>query len=105
MALEVAHALWKKVQASQLDQASAESGILALARIVDRTVPAQGLLSAAMRLSYELPHPIYDCLYLAMAQAEDVRVLTADVQFARTLQARGFGGHVEYLGEAPSARA
>lgn len=100
IALEVAHALWKKVQASQLHPAAAEAGVAALARIIDRMVPAQGLLSAALRLSYDLPHPLYDCLYLVIAQAENVRVLTADVKFARTLRARGLGGHVEYLGEA-----
>ncbi|MFM9828398.1 MAG: type II toxin-antitoxin system VapC family toxin [Sphingomonas sp.] len=98
--LEVAHALWKKVQAAQLDAAAAEAGTAALGQIIDRMVPAQQLISAAVRLSYDLPHPLYDCLYLVLAQAEDVRVLTADVKFARVARAGGLGDYVEHLGEA-----
>lgn len=100
ISLEVAHALWKKVQAAQLDPTAAEAGTAALTQIVDRMVPAQQLLSAAVRLSYDLPHPLYDCLYLVLAQAEDVRVLTADAKFARVAQAGGLSDHVTYLGEA-----
>ena len=33
-----------------------------------------------MRLAHALDHPIYDCLYLALADREDVGLVTADAR-------------------------
>jgi predicted nucleic acid-binding protein len=38
-------------------------------------------LLAAASLALELGHPIYDCLYLAMAIRENALVITADRRF------------------------
>ncbi|KQS04484.1 hypothetical protein ASG11_09685 [Sphingomonas sp. Leaf357] len=97
MALETAHALWKKVKAGELDRKAADAGVDALAKIVDRTYPASLLMSAALALSYDLRHPIYDCLYLALAQVEQVRVLTADKRFVENASQGGFADYVEFL--------
>ncbi|MEG3122954.1 type II toxin-antitoxin system VapC family toxin [Sphingomonas sp. GB1N7] len=97
MALETAHALWKKVKAGELDRKAADAGVEALAKILDRTYPASLLMSAALVLSYDLRHPIYDCLYLALAQVEQVRVLTADGKFAENARQGGFADHVELM--------
>jgi predicted nucleic acid-binding protein len=37
-----------------------------------------------VRIAVELGHPVYDCAYLALAVANDLRVVTADRRFART---------------------
>jgi predicted nucleic acid-binding protein len=38
-----------------------------------------------VRLAGELGHPIYDCLYLALAIREGTYVVTADSRFANAL--------------------
>ena len=45
-------------------------------------VPDGWLLDAAIALAYELKHPVYDCLYLALADSLETAVVTADQKFA-----------------------
>jgi len=97
MLLEVTHALWKKAHQSRADEAVAESGVKALKQVVDAFFPADDLLSAALALSFQLQHPVYDCLYLALAQAEGAVVLTADEKFVRAATQHGHGGQTELL--------
>lgn len=42
----------------------------------------EGLLAAAIALACDLGHPVYDCLYLALADSLDTAVVTADQKFA-----------------------
>ena len=56
-----------------------------LQNLIDAPVvsePAEPHLPAALRLAIELRHPIYDCLYLAVALHDDINVVTADRRFA-----------------------
>ncbi len=52
-------------------------------------LPTRSLLGAATRMAIELDHPAYDCLYLALAEANDCRFVTADTRLLRKL---GQGG-------------
>ena len=45
-------------------------------------VPDEWLLDAAIALACELKHPVYDCLYLALADSLETAVITADQKFA-----------------------
>lgn len=36
------------------------------------------LPGAALRLGCDLDHPVYDCVYVALAEAEEAELLTAD---------------------------
>ncbi|MDF0489366.1 type II toxin-antitoxin system VapC family toxin [Sphingomonas sp. H39-1-10] len=97
MLLEVTHALWKKAHQSRADEAVANAGVQALKQIVDTFFPAEDLLPTALSLSFALQHPVYDCLYLALAQAEGAMVVTADEKFARAAIQHGQGSHTELL--------
>ena len=44
-------------------------------------VPTSSLIGAAARLALDLDHPVYDCIYLALALQEGYPVLTADRRF------------------------
>jgi predicted nucleic acid-binding protein len=86
---ECANILWKKVQRSQL---SKEEALLA-ARLLQgaeiELLPTRSLLGAATELAIELDHPAYDCIYLALAIANDCQFVTADERLLRKLaQAR-----------------
>ena len=45
-------------------------------------VPGEPHLPRAASLSCELRHPLFDCLYLALAEHLDLQLLTADTVFA-----------------------
>ena len=40
--------------------------------------PSVGLLAAALDIAIRLEHPVYDCLYLALAREQGVSLITAD---------------------------
>lgn len=77
---ECANILWKKVRLSQL---SADEAMLA-ARLIQRADielhPMRALLEPAAQLALDLDHPAYDCLYFALAMANDWRFVTADAR-------------------------
>jgi predicted nucleic acid-binding protein len=48
-------------------------------------VPTRSLFEAATRMSIEIDHPAYDCLYLALAVEKKCQFVTADQRFLRKL--------------------
>lgn len=95
--IEVLHALWKKDHASPDALETANAAVAALMQMIDRIVPARELVSDALTMSHSLPHPIYDCLYLALARIENAVVLTADAKFALVAEKAGRGSEIERL--------
>ena len=82
MASEVANALWRKGRTGEIERRAA--GIL-LGDVQDMPVRwgTDEILSVnAARLALSLDHPIYDCVYLALAHRIGAKVVTADRRFA-----------------------
>ena len=53
-------------------------------------LPTRSLLDAATLIAIDLVHPVYDCLYIALATADDCRFVTADERLLRKVrQTRG----------------
>ena len=46
-----------------------------------QSVPAADLIPQAFEFATRIQHPVYDCLYLALAVREDTHVVTADRRF------------------------
>lgn len=87
---ECANGLWRIARASPpgaLDAADAFEVIAAMpVRIVEVGLPLQ---ATALRLGVRLDHPVYDCLYLALALSEGVPLATADTRFLRVIARAG----------------
>jgi predicted nucleic acid-binding protein len=82
---EVGNALWKAVQRQEIEGGGEISERLAdLSRYV-RTVDETPLLSRALALAIELEHPVYDCVYLALAETLGEELVTADRRFVRSV--------------------
>jgi predicted nucleic acid-binding protein len=50
-----------------------------------RIQPSRPYAPRAAELAEEFDHPVYDCFYLAVAEAEDDNLFTADARLARKL--------------------
>ena len=59
--------------------------------------PAAELHKAAFEMAHELGHPVYDCLYLALAEREQALVVTADRVFAARVGGSRWRNLVENL--------
>lgn len=90
--VEVASAMWKKIKRSQLLEIHAEDNLASLPEFFARLYPARELLDEAFRLSFRVRHPVYDCLYLALAVREEAELITADLPFYDAVRRYGFDG-------------
>jgi predicted nucleic acid-binding protein len=95
--LESANVLWTAVRRGKLTR---EQAIAALAGL--QSLPVQFLAigdcgSTAQTLAFELDHPVYDCLYLAMALAQRTILITADRRFIASVEAHGAYSHAVKL--------
>lgn len=82
---ECANGLWRIARALPALDAGHAFGIIG-------TVPMEAVETGlavqaqALRLGGRLDHPVYDCLYLALALARDAALATADRRFLRVLR-------------------
>lgn len=97
LAVEVAGALWNKVKYSALLAVHAERSLESFPQFLHRLVPCQPLLLDSFRLSVRLQHPVYDCMYLALAISESSRLVTADKKFHAAVRQGKLDDHVELL--------
>lgn len=78
---EVISALWKRQRRGELDGAEAAAIVEDFRRIAIVTLPLTPLLPSAFAIAAAAGHSPYDCLYLALAEREDCRLVTADRRF------------------------
>jgi predicted nucleic acid-binding protein len=75
---EICNAAWKSLRRAELSPAQFDAIVSDVAQPFSRLVPVERLIRPAAALTRRLDHPIYDCLYLALADTEGLRVVTAD---------------------------
>ena len=81
--VECANILWKKVRLGHLTRREAADCLRLLLAMPVALVASRELLDSALRLSLELDHPVYDCLYLALALQRRFPLVTADEKLAK----------------------
>ncbi len=77
---EIGNAAWKKRMRNEIDAVQAVFVMRRAPLLFSSLVPIAELAEAAMQLSATLPHPIYDCFYLALAERERAPIVSADAK-------------------------
>jgi len=75
---EAANALWKKLLRREITTSEAAQAIDLLMQSGLDLRPSGPLLGRALTLAQRLRHPVYDCIYVALAQAEGATLVSAD---------------------------
>ena len=70
---------------------------------IDVLVSAAGLAPRAVAIAGQLDHPVYDCLYLALAEAEQAGLVTADLRFLGKVRTTAWEPRAISLSEYRSA--
>ncbi|MGE3778886.1 MAG: type II toxin-antitoxin system VapC family toxin [Pirellulaceae bacterium] len=83
--VEAGNALWRRSTRGEISAAEAQERLSELFNAPVTTVALEEDVIAAVRLAAELDHPVYDCLYLALAIREGTYVVTADRRFGNAL--------------------
>lgn len=98
--VEVINAMWARLRGrTGFEQIVADAAI-ALPRIFEETAPSGALVQRALEMTIELNHPLYDCIYLALAEREQTRLVTADESFCRKANASTLASSVVSIEEA-----
>jgi len=84
--VECANILWKKVLVGDLSLEGAMIRLDLLSRAPIALNSTGDLLEPALRLAARLKHPVYDCIYLALAVRREVPLVTADRRFAAAIR-------------------
>lgn len=82
---EFANALWKLVSGDRLTETFAHQAIAGLESLVSEFVAGRSLAHEALRIAVAIRHPVYDCLYLALAASRQAPLVTADRRLAARL--------------------
>lgn len=89
--VEVANALWRKTTAKEISPREADAAFDLVRQSGIDLRPSGPLLPRAMDVARRLDHPVYDCVYLALAEREQTALVTADQRLLRRLSARKLG--------------
>jgi predicted nucleic acid-binding protein len=94
---EVANALWKKERLGQSNPQHRTAALASAVGAFDELVPLRALAEEALALAVRLRQPVYDCFYLALANARGSTFVTADARLVNVLRGASWPGAVEAL--------
>lgn len=98
--LEFANTVWKKARRGEIaDPRTYLDEIPELGNAIDLRADRE-LTERAAELAVAIDHPVYDCLYLACAEATGSRLITADRKFSDKVADRLPDADVRYIGTA-----
>ena len=86
--VEVANALWKKTASREISAREADDAFNLVTESGIDLRSTGSLLPRAIEVARRLDHPVYDCVYLALAEREHSAFITADHRLLRRLSAR-----------------
>lgn len=87
---EVANIAWLKSRRGEMLPEQARMMVEGLPRLFDRLTPAAELAEPALEIAVALGHPVYDCLYLALAERHRTHMVTADRRLLARLTGTGW---------------
>jgi predicted nucleic acid-binding protein len=97
--IEIGNGLWKKAVREQIDSSVSFSDEVRNLSQILTIVDESDYVPRALELARQLNHPIYDCVYLAMAEALGDRLVTADLKFLGKVRTTPYSGLVIALSE------
>lgn len=101
MMLELGNVLAKKIRRMELTRPEGDAILKELKHLPFQRHADERLFPAAYRLACETHRSLYDCLYLALAEAVDGILVTADRKFYSALAAGTYGRHVLWVEDLP----
>ena len=98
---ECANVAWRRVRYGQVPLEQAESFLNALPDWFEELTPSAELHQSAFRIARSLDHPVYDCLYIALAARDAAPLVTADKALVRRVRETVWRELVQLLADEP----
>jgi predicted nucleic acid-binding protein len=97
MPVEIVNVFWKLVQRDEIDRAHARSALRSLTEGVV-LYPAEALLADGLEIAFDLKQPIYDCLYIALAEQIEAPLVSADRKLFAQLRGTRHRSRITWIG-------
>ena len=81
---EICNVVWKKVKNREITVEQGEAIVANVPMVLDHLVPSSEVAKRAFDLAVQLNHPVYACLYLALAERESITLITDDAKLVTT---------------------
>jgi predicted nucleic acid-binding protein len=78
LAAEIANALWRRMRRGDMDRQKTLETHNRFEEICPLLLPIEDLVQRALELAIDSRHPVYDCLYVALAEELSADLITAD---------------------------
>ena len=102
--LELGNVLSKRIRRDELTPEEGEAILKELQRVPLQKHSNERLMTPAFALALETRRSLYDCLYLALAEAIDGQVVTADRKFCSSLAASRYGKRILWVEDLPKLK-
>jgi predicted nucleic acid-binding protein len=94
---EMGNILWKKIRRGEVGAAKAFEMLGIFRTLGVEIYPSAVLLPSALDLAVRLDNTLYDCVYLALALAQNCALVTADRKFHRAVVASAHAAHTRWV--------
>ena len=101
MTLELGNVLAKKIRRGEIARAEGDVILKELKHLPLQRHADERLFPAAYQLALDTQRSVYDCLYLALAEAIDGVMITADHKFYSSLSGGSYGRRVLWVEDLP----
>jgi predicted nucleic acid-binding protein len=99
---EVSQTIWKKVhQRHELSPDEGRETFRKLLLLPLETHPIEPLLELAFEVALETGRTVYDCVYVALAESNRWKLVTADERLYNALKDGPFGLRLVWIGDIP----
>ena len=99
--VEAVNGAWSKWRRGELDAADVARVAQAVPWSFCSLVESRELAARAALISVTLRHPVYDCMYLALAEDRNTVVVTADGRLRKAVKKTAWAQHVRALIDRP----
>lgn len=100
--LELGNVLSKRIRRDELTPKEGEAILQELQRVSLQKHSNERLMNPAFALAIQTKRSFCDCLYLALAEAIDGQVVTADRKFCSSLAASHYGKRILWVEDLPA---
>jgi predicted nucleic acid-binding protein len=90
LAVEVGSALRRKLQHGEIEASQLTEGLKLLFGRVDIQRHTPELIERAIATSVAMSHPVYDCVYVALAEILGATFVTRDIELTKRMRRSGY---------------
>lgn len=94
---EFANTIFKKCKLNEINLTDARAIIDHFVKLPLAVYPSSQLINSAFEIAHSIDHPVYDCIYLALAVFLKGKLISADKKFAKKLKSFDFIDQIELI--------